>query len=68
MEILTTENLQKADTYKKVKEYANRFKEKNGTYYCRELKSVVDGKQRVSCDQCILDAVALTESYLANRG
>ena len=64
MEILTTE----ADTYKKVKEYANRFKEKNGTYYCRELKSVVDGKQRVSCDQCILDAVALTESYLANRG
>ena len=60
--------LTKADTYKKVKEYANRFKEKNGTYYCRELKSVVDGKQRVSCDQCILDAVALTESYLANRG
>ena len=48
--------LTKADTYKKV------------TYYCRELKSVVDGKQRVSCDQCILDAVALTESYLANRG
>ena len=36
--------LTKADTYKKVKEYANRFKEKNGTYYCRELKSVVDGK------------------------
>ena len=22
----------------------DRFKEKNGTYYCRELKSVVDGK------------------------
>lgn len=56
--------LTKADTYKKVREYAARFKDKNSTYYCRELKGTATGKPIVSCDQCILDAVALTEEYL----
>lgn len=29
--------LPKADTYKKTREYAAKFKEKSGTYYCRAL-------------------------------
>lgn len=28
----------KADTYKKTKEFAEKFRQKNGTYYCRDLK------------------------------
>lgn len=57
----------KADTYKKVREYAQKFQEKNGSMYCRELKAKIDGKQAVSCEQCIADAVALTEEYLLTK-
>lgn len=59
--------LTKADTYKKVKEYMGKFKEKNGTYYCRELKGIEKGTPVVSCDQCIADAVTLAEEYLAKQ-
>ena len=55
----------KADTYKKVKEYVKKFQEQNGSYLCRELKGVETGKVLRSCPDCIRDAVALTEKYLA---
>ena len=45
------------DTYKK-----------NGSCICRELKGVETGKVLCSCPQCIADAVALTEEYLAEQG
>ena len=35
---------------------------------CRELKCVETGKVLCSCPQCIADAVALTEEYLAEQG
>lgn len=54
----------KADTYKKGKEFALKFKEKNGSYICRELKGIGYDRPLCSCDQCIADAVALTEAYL----
>lgn len=54
----------KADTYSKVKAYAQQFQEKNGSYLCRELKCIEDGKQRVSCEQCVIDAVKFVEEYL----
>ena len=57
----------KADTYKKVKEYAGRFREQNGSYLCRELKGVETGKVLRRCPDCINDAVALTEAYLAEH-
>lgn len=57
----------KADTYKKTKEFAEKFREKNGTFYCRELKGLVGGREVVPCPQCIADAVELTEEYLKNR-
>lgn len=59
--------LTKGDTYKKVKEYAAKFREKNSTLYCRELKGVESGTPIISCDQCIADAVSLTEKYLEGR-
>ena len=34
---------------------------------CRELKGVETGKVLCSCPQCITDAVALTEEYLAEN-
>lgn len=57
--------LTKGDTYRKVKEYVKKFQEQNGSYLCRELKGVETGKVLRSCLDCIRDAVALTEEYLA---
>lgn len=57
----------KADTYRKVKTYAERFREQNGSYLCRELKGVETGQVLRSCPDCINDAVALTEAYLAEH-
>ena len=54
----------KADTYKKTKEFAEKFRQKNGTYYCRDLKGVSGKGKAVPCSQCIADAVELTEMYL----
>ena len=54
----------KGSTYKQVKEQVQKFKEKNGSYLCHELKGVETGKVLCSCPQCIMDAVALTEEYL----
>ena len=48
-----------------VKEYVKKFQEQNGSYLCRELKGVETGKVLRSCPDCIRDAVALTEEYLA---
>ena len=61
------EKLNKADTYRKVKEYVKKFQEQNGAYLCRELKGVETGKVLRSCPDCIRDAVALTEEYLENQ-
>ena len=54
----------KGSTYKQVKEQVQKFKEKNGSYLCRELKGVETGKVLCSCPQCIMDAVVPTEEYL----
>lgn len=54
----------KGRTYKTVKNHVLKFKEKNGSYLCRELKGVDTGVVLCSCPQCIQDAVALTEEYL----
>ena len=57
----------KGDTYGKLREYIGRFKEKNGSIVCREIKGVDTGKVLCSCRQCILDAVELTELYLESK-
>ena len=57
----------KGYTYKKAKAYAQKFKEMEGSYYCRELKGVATGTPLVPCSQCIANAVELTEQYLASE-
>lgn len=54
----------KAQTYKTTKMLAAAFREKNGTYLCRELKGIADGKMRRSCPGCIEDACLLIETAL----
>lgn len=55
----------KADTYKKVRAYTDKFRQKNQSVICRELKGTNSGRPICSCDTCIEDAVALTEEFLA---
>ena len=59
--------LTKADTYKKVRDYADKFREKTGSVYCRELKGVATGKVLSPCDKCIADAVTLAEVFLSEK-
>ena len=54
----------KAQTYKTTKMLAAAFREKNGTYLCRELKGIAYGKMRRSCPGCIEDACSLIETAL----
>ena len=54
----------KAQTYKTTKMLAAAFREKNGTYLCRELMGIADGKMRRSCPGCIEDACSLIETAL----
>ena len=54
----------KADTNKKTKEFGEKFRLKNGTYFCRDLKGVSGKGKVVQCSQCIADPDELTEMYL----
>ena len=53
----------KADTYRKVRELTAKFRAKNGSTICRELKGMDTGKVLRSCDGCIEDAVRLLCDY-----
>lgn len=54
----------KGSTYKLSKEVVRRFREKNGSVVCRELKGVGTGQVLRSCDGCIEDAARLVEELL----
>lgn len=54
----------KMDTYKSIREYAECFKMIHGSIYCRDLKSAKNGRQAVSCDECVKTAAALLEKYI----
>ena len=54
----------KGDTYKKLRTYIQKFKEKNGSCICRELKGVETGKLLRTCPDCIRDAAAIVEEVL----
>lgn len=57
----------KMDTYKKFQEAAAKFREKNRSIYCRNLKDKDGPQPLVCCVQCVEDAAALVEEYLKNR-
>ena len=56
----------KAQTMGKVRELAAKFKEKNGSIVCRELKGIDTGKVLRSCDGCIEDGIRILGEYLLN--
>ncbi len=55
----------KMDTYAKFRDAAAKYREKNGSIYCRELKNM-DGPQPLPCCiQCVEDAAVLVDEYFA---
>lgn len=50
--------------YKKAKDMIGKFKAKNGSLICRELKGVDTGKPLRSCEGCIEDAVVIIAENL----
>lgn len=64
-------NLEKPGTkkvsYKAMKEMTEKFREKNGSIICREIKGVDTGRVLRSCDGCITDAAELIEKYLSGN-
>ena len=60
----TPENSTKAATYKLAKDLTNKFKEKNGSVICSELKGLKTGKVLRTCGGCIADACELFEELL----
>lgn len=54
----------KADTYKKFREAASKFKEENGSIYCRDLKNMNGPQPLVCCIKCVEDAAAIVDEML----
>ena len=54
----------KVDTYRICKEITSRFKEKNGSLECKELKGIETGTVLRSCPGCIEDAVEIVQDVL----
>ncbi len=57
----------KKESYKAMKALTEKFKEKNGTVVCKELKGVETKKFIRSCDGCVQDAAELLEEYLEQK-
>ena len=61
--LTSTGNIQTPDskqkTYQTTKSLAGKFREKNGSTICKELKGAETGKVLRSCDGCIEDAARL---------
>lgn len=56
----------KFNTYEKIRELSKDFEGECGSIYCRELKSKLDGVQRVSCQTCVETAAELVEKFIEN--
>lgn len=54
----------KPQTMRLVRELAAKFRDKNGSIVCRELKGVDTGKVLRSCDGCIEDGIRILGEYL----
>lgn len=57
----------KQDTYQAVRDVAEEFVNCNGSMYCRDLKRMVDGKQVVSCQQCVETAAEIVERAICAK-
>ena len=56
----------KMQTYEDIRNAAESFEKECGSIYCRDLKSMQDGKQMVSCDKCVEFAADYVEKYIAS--
>lgn len=56
----------KSQSYKKAREIIERFKERNETITCKELKGIETGNIIRSCPDCIRDAAEFVEQVLFN--
>ena len=59
------EGSNKVQVYKVAKEYTRRFKEKNKSLICKELKGIETGEVLRSCNGCVEDAVEILEDMIA---
>lgn len=57
----------KPQTMRLVRELAEKFRDKNGSIVCRELKGVDTGKVLRSCDGCIEDGIRILGEYLLDE-
>ena len=57
----------KGKTYQFSRAITAKFREKNGSLVCRELKGIETGTPLRSCEGCILDAAALVEELLLDQ-
>ncbi|MBE6035642.1 C-GCAxxG-C-C family protein [Aminipila sp.] len=57
----------KKESYKKMKEMTEAFREKNQSIDCSEIKGVTGGPVLRSCDGCIEDAAAIIEKMLLEK-
>ena len=57
----------KKDSYKAMKALTEKFKEKNQSIICKELKGIETKKFLRSCDGCVQDAAEILEEYLAQK-
>lgn len=62
--VMGGEKLTKGSSYQLSKKITEKFREKNGSVICKELKGVGTGKVLRSCPGCIEDAVRITEEVL----
>ena len=57
----------KGKTYQFSRAITAKFREKNGSLVCRDLKGIETGTPLRSCEGCILDAAALVEELLLDQ-
>ena len=59
--------LTKAGTYKTIRELSEKFREKNQSTYCKDLRGE-DGTPKLrSCDGCIEDASKIVEEFILEK-
>lgn len=57
----------RGENMKKARELVQKFKEKNGSVTCCELKGIGTGKVLRSCEGCVRDAAEILEDILSEK-
>lgn len=57
----------KMDTYAKFQKAAEAFRERNGSLYCRDLKTEEGAQPLDCCVRCVEEAAALLDEYFADQ-